>query len=157
MTLERRTGLRRDGEGARRFAAQRSELERGGPLPRQSEKRKAEAPLRYPVRSSVFQRDGHRCRLALFTAGPQGMAFCSGAPLTVHHIRKAGQGGPYTLLNLVTLCAGHNVWLETDAGARWGEPRGLVLRRVPHGGLVAALEDCWARMQAAGIVDWSWQ
>ena len=57
--------------------------------------------------AAVFERDGHQCRLRWrMEAGD-----CFG-PLTYHHLRKASQGGAYTMENGACLCAGHNVWVE---------------------------------------------
>lgn len=87
-------------------------LRRGKRLPAQSRKRKAELEARRDVRMAVFDRDGHRCVLAarVLLAGERVPA-CFG-PITPHHLRKASAGGPYTPDNLVTLCAGHNEWVE---------------------------------------------
>ena len=100
----------------------------------------------------VYMRDQQTCRLRMTRW--MGSPACYG-PLTVHHIRKEGQGGPYVPLNLVSLCAWHNDWLETADGARWGEERGLVARRVPRGELSATLNRCWQLMRANGIVNWN--
>jgi len=72
------------------------------------------------TRSRVFDRDGG-CLLAHH-------GNCHG-PLTPHHRRKASQGGKYTELNLMTLCAFHNDHLEADADfALGGQHHGVVLK-----------------------------
>jgi hypothetical protein len=148
--LSRRTPLRR---GA---PLSRSELRPGPPPVRRtrlrpvSRRREDDRPERDGVQAFVFYRDGLRCRLENFDLAEPVVRVprCVG-PLTVHHVRKAGQGGPYVPLNLVALCAGHNDWLETADGATWGRGRGLVARRGDD------LIECWARMRAAGIVEWN--
>lgn len=76
------------------------------------------------TREQVYERDG-RCTLAhLPHAGP-----CGGYP-TPHHRRKAGQGGAYTLTNLVAACSVHNDRLEENADmAKAARVEGLVVRR----------------------------
>jgi 5-methylcytosine-specific restriction endonuclease McrA len=37
--------------------------------------------------------------------------------LQVHHILPRGRGGRNTLDNLVTLCAGHHTWIESNRAA----------------------------------------
>lgn len=96
------------------------------------------------VHDAVLQRDESRCRLAGSTAGP-----CFGG-LTVHHLRKASQIGPYTVHNLLTLCVGHNEWVETSPAAHLVDPWGLVIR---SGGSYA---QTWARLQFAGLVTYWW-
>lgn len=103
-------------------------MKRGGPLKRKapmargiaqlkrtrlkpvSDKRRAAAPERAEVREQVFARDRHRCRLD----GAADVAGACRGPLTPHHLKKASAGGEYTLTNLVTLCAGHNTWVEDE-------------------------------------------
>ncbi len=70
----------------------------------------------------MFARDGG-CVLAMEDAGE-----CAG-PDTPHHLLKAGQGGGYTLDNLVTLCARHNVWVEDNPD----HARRLGMVRSPYG------------------------
>lgn len=96
----------------------KTELKRGGQLSRTSKKRLRDLRGRPAIRKAVFERDQH-CLLSPFGGawgylnlygsswGP-----CFGEPLTAHHLRKEGQGGEYTLDNLVTLCAGHNDLVE---------------------------------------------
>lgn len=73
------------------------------------------------TRARVFDRDGG-CVLSHHGG-------CHG-PLTVHHRRKASQGGRYTELNLMTLCAFMNDQLEADADfALWALHHGVVLKR----------------------------
>lgn len=70
------------------------------------------------IRQAVYARDRHRCLLepmgrqhGLTTAHV--VPPCRG-PLTPHHRRKAGAGGSWSMENLVTLCAGHNGWVEDE-------------------------------------------
>jgi hypothetical protein len=90
----------------------------------------AEADRRWAVRAQVYARDRYRCLLERAGEGP-----CSGL-LTPHHLRKAGQGGPYTVENLVALCARHNSWVE-DEPLRAHE-LGLVIRAGEDGHQAAA-------------------
>lgn len=81
--------------------------------------------LKAPIREAVFERDGRRCQLR----GVPGAGGCFGG-LTPHHIVKDGQGGGYTMENLVTLCAHHNDQIEADADvAAVARERGLVKLR----------------------------
>ena len=95
-----------------------------------SRKRRAELPERAKVRHEVFARDGFRCQVA-----PHGLELdpphrpCFGH-LTVHHRRKASQGGGYTLANLVSACCHHNDLIEADAEfAHWAWSVGFVVLR----------------------------
>lgn len=106
-----------------------------------SAKRRAGAAEGAKIRRQVFARDRFRCLLE----GHPGVPRCHG-PITPHHMRKAGQGGAYTMVNLVTLCAGHNDWLEEADGARFGEEVGLVIRRG------RTHEEAWALLIRAGLV-----
>ena len=83
-------------------------MKRGKPLRRVSKKRAKEKPERDTVRQAVFERDG-RCRLT-----GMGVGECFGPP-TYHHIRKASQGGQYTVQNGAMLCAFHNGEIEKSA------------------------------------------
>lgn len=66
-------------------------------------------------------------------------------PLTPHHLRKEGQGGGYTMANLVTLCSdGNDGWVESYPDLA----RGLGLQ-ISHSDTERA---AWARMAAAGLV-----
>lgn len=141
---ERRTQLAR-GTGLARGAGpqRRTRLRSAGPVDQAVATAKAEQ------RELMFARDRQACRLAHVWPTNQGVVPPCIGPLTPHHLRKAGQGGPYTLINLLTLCAGHNDWIEAA-------PRDLV-----HGlGLVMNRGDTypevWGRLVAAGIVDWWW-
>lgn len=76
------------------------------------------------IRQAVFDRDG-RCLLADLP----GAGRCFGH-ITVHHRRKAGQGGAYTMANLVSGCSHHNDELEADADlAAVAREWGFVVRR----------------------------
>jgi len=108
-----------------------------------SEKRRARQEEGAKVRQQVFQRDRFRC---LLDGRPHPTVPRCHGPATVHHMRKAGQGGAYSMVNLVTLCAGHNDWLEEADGARFGEAVGLVIRRgTTH-------DEAWAALEQAGLV-----
>lgn len=152
MTLERRTPLRRGkplkaGKPLARgkpLGRGNAGLARGAPLRPVSDRRAAERPAHDIVRAWVFVRDRQRCLLA----GRQDAAGQCRGPLTPHHVRKAGQGGPYTRQNIVTLCAGHNEWVETSVGAPTAYLWGLWCRRGE------TLATCWLRMLAAGLVDY---
>ncbi len=111
------------------------------PLARRSAmKIKADA-LKPAIRALLWNRDGGRC--ALVGCRMDGVPQCFGGP-TPHHIRKDGQGGEYNLANLVTLCVGHNDWVETAPILAW--MLGLVCRSGE------VLDECWDRMRAAGLV-----
>lgn len=88
------------------------------PLPAKSERRYSENEYRAAIRQQVFDRDGG-CVMH-----GEGWGECAG-PDTPHHLKKASAGGSYTLTNLVTLCARHNVMVE-DKPAE-AEARGLVI------------------------------
>lgn len=107
-------------------------------------RRMEERPERADMRELVFARDQQLCRLAAWADGTPG---CRGH-LTVHHLRKAGQGGPYTLINLVTLCAGHNGWVEDEPDL--AHELGLVVRRGDTYG------EAWRRLVTSGLVDYWW-
>ena len=147
MSLERRAPLRRTGPPKRRtplkagkgLARGTSQLKRTGRLKPMSDKRRAEHDASRPVVAAVLARDG-RCLLA----GHSEAGRCFGH-LTPHHLRKDGQGGAWTLDNLVTLCSSHNdTWVEQNRPA--AHRLGLVLDRGE------ATDDAWARMRAAGLV-----
>lgn len=87
-----------------------------------SKKRRASLGERERVRLEVFQRDGG-CQLAWAVSA---IPACAG-PLTVHHLLKASQGGPYHPENLVVLCAFHNGWVEDNP--KHAYEFGLVIRR----------------------------
>jgi hypothetical protein len=98
-----------------------SGLKRGTPparatrLSARSKRREEDAAERTIVRTHVFARDRWQCQMAdtlrhhgehPLAAGP-----CIGG-LTAHHLKKASAGGAYTADNLLSLCAGHNDWVE---------------------------------------------
>lgn len=92
------------------------------------------------VRAAVFARDGYRCLLA----GRRDVPACFGIN-TPHHLRKSGQGGPYVVENLVTLCLSHNdTWVEGHGDAAWA--LGLLCRNGD------SLDECWERLRNAGLV-----
>ncbi len=98
------------------------------PLPAQSERKASESEARRVVRLQVLARD-RACQLAALGAGVYAVPDCIGG-VTVHHRRKAAQGGGYTVANLVRMCAGCNDALEADADwARWAHSVGLVVRQ----------------------------
>lgn len=84
------------------------------PIPKQSPKVKADRPRRQEVRAEVFERDGYVCQLALrLQAHPEMPAHACQGPLTVQHVKKAAQGGPYEAANLESVCwAGNVFWIE---------------------------------------------
>lgn len=130
--LQRSTGLRPGAPPKRRTR-----------LRQVSPRRVADSPARAAARARVFARDGHRCLLAGYPGAPP----CWG-PLTFHHLRKAGQGGPYNELNGVTLCAGHNSWVETVRIL--ARRLGLEMRRGD------TYDQVWAKLAAAGLVTYHW-
>lgn len=96
------------------------------------------------VFDAIVARD-QRCRLADSPlTGP-----CLGR-LTPHHLRKAAKQGPYTVSNLLTLCAAHNDWVETSPAADHVRTWGLVISWGD------TLLGAWARLQLAGIVNYWW-
>lgn len=91
----------------------RSPMSRGRRIRQVSPKRQAEKASRVDVRLALEQRDRGVCLLddrqhAHLLAGR-----CVGV-WTPHHLLKASAGGAYVLENLVTLCAGHNTWVEDN-------------------------------------------
>lgn len=103
--------------------ARRTPLGRGKALARVPwrRSRKQADPERARVRNVVFVRDGG----CLLNQRPAYGGSCFGQP-TVHHLRKASQGGAYTADNLVTLCAHHNDWVEVHPTV--AHAIGLVIR-----------------------------
>jgi hypothetical protein len=142
VSLERRTPLRRTGGPKRKTELSRgnSQLSRGGRINPMSRKRLAATEARAEVRRQVFARDG-RCLLR----GIDGAGPCLGRR-TPHHVLKASAGGPYSVENLVQLCAHHNDWIETTDGQLLALSVGLWCR---HGD---TLEACWRRMTVLGLV-----
>ncbi len=82
-------------------------LKRGGKMSPSSTKRVNDLRRRRVVKEAVFRRDGG-CILRDGRWGP-----CYGI-LTVHHLKKASQGGAYDEANLVALCARHNGKVEDE-------------------------------------------
>ena len=109
-----------------------------------SRRRAAAGPARTTIREAVFARD-RCCQLAGSTFGP-----CFG-PLTVHHLWKEGQGGPYVPINLLTLCAHHNDVLETSEVTD-DDVVALGLKV----GWGQTLVSAWRRLVFAGIVGHWW-
>lgn len=95
MSLQRRAPLRRGGRVNPRSAKKQAQLD---------------DPERDVIRAAVLRRDGFRCVLA----GVEGAGPCQFG-LSMHHVVKEGQGGPWTLENLRTMCVGHNGRIESDA------------------------------------------
>lgn len=126
---------------------QRTKSIRRGPGPRRKpiDRTTPEEQAKETIRTAVYARD-RRCLLrgALgTTAGP-----CAGQRLTPHHLWKDGQGGPWSMRNIVALCAGHNGWVEdhpTEARA-WG----LVVERN------MSITEVWRRMILNGLVGYWW-
>lgn len=86
-------------------------MKRGGRLSPTSKKRLVELRGRPAVRAAVLERDGG-CLLHLgreLNDGSWGPCF---GGLTYHHLKKASQGGEYTIENGATLCAHHNDLVE---------------------------------------------
>lgn len=94
---------------ARKTLARRTRLRRLTALRPISKKRRREARRQATVRDLVFERDGYRCRLAGIPTIPP----CFG-PLTPHHLAKQSACGEDSIDNEVTLCAGHNAWVEDN-------------------------------------------
>lgn len=123
----------------------RQGLKRGRPLRQRSERKATEnRTVAVPIVEEVFARDGQRCILAhppnpldTISAGR-----CLGK-LTPHHLRKQGQGGPWAAINIVTLCARHNGWVEQFPSL--AHELGLSIRTGE------TYADAWGRMRAAGL------
>lgn len=130
--LGRGKPLRRDGAGARRFAASRRK-----PLPAKSVRRAAQRDHELAVTEQVFRRDGG-CILSHLASHR-----CHGT-LTPHHLRKQSAGGQWTLENCVALCAGANGMVEDEPG--WARTIGLVVRA----GLSPA--EAWQRRVDNGLI-----
>ena len=92
------------------------------------------------IRSAVFERD-RVCRLLLTPSILSSFGPCGGVPLTPHHLRKAGQGGTYSMSNLLTLCAHHNDQIEVMPRLDM-EAAGLVIPRSSD--LAVATVRAWA-------------
>lgn len=102
-----------------------------------SEKATEQREVAVPIVDEVYERDGHRCVLAAYPSHQ-----CFGR-LTPHHLRKTGQGGPWAAVNLVTLCAHGNGWVENEPTV--AHTIGLVIRTGE------TYADAWARMRTAGL------
>jgi hypothetical protein len=80
-----------------------------------SKKREAELAEQAIVRNRVFARDRWQCQMATVLQLHHQSALAAGpcvGQLTFHHLRKASGLGAYTEANGLTLCAGHNGWVE---------------------------------------------
>ncbi len=95
-------------------------LERRKPIARVSDRRRSKNEHLARVRQLVLGRDrGCRFWAAYEAAGRPPAVLVEGRPPTAcrgglhaHHMRRRSQGGPDTMNNLVTLCAGHHGWVH---------------------------------------------
>ena len=129
MTLQRKTPLRRDGDGARRFANQRSELKstattgggsglaRTGRLkPRSAKRQKVYADDRRPYIEALLAA-GVGCEIGPVLAELGIRQRCSGRLEGLHERRKRSAGGSLTnRANLVPACNLCNGYLEDAVG-----------------------------------------
>lgn len=136
MSLTRRTRLTRRTPLDSRSQLRRTPLASVSPSRRRAQ----------PQRDAVWYEVRHRDRTCLLH-GAHGEAI-TGQPcvgrLTPHHLRKAGQGGAFTVANIVMLCAGHNGWVED-----------YPLTAYVHGFVVRSGEttaDAWRRLHDRGWV-----
>ena len=129
--LERRTPLRSGSKGLDRG---KGLARTGGPKPKP--KPKAQRDAEAEVRRIVFARDGG-CLMARIEPEE-----CYGR-LTMHHLRKASQGGEYTVENGVTACCHHNEAVEMDP-PRYRRLGLVVTNAIPP-------EEALARRVAAGL------
>lgn len=130
--VKRGEPLRRDTPKARAWARKRRK-----PLRPRSEKRQDQRPQEEAITAEVFRRDGG-CIMRT-----QASHICHG-PLTPHHLRKQSAGGPWTLDNVVALCAWANG--EVENAPYWGRHHGLVVRH----DITPA--DAWQRRVDTGLV-----
>lgn len=118
----------------------RRPLRRLTPLQAISTRRRRQARIQAVVKVAVLERDGHRCRMAdrvgdsfgsLDTGRRVTVPSCWGI-LEAHHLGKQSQQGEDTLDNEVTLCTGHNRWVEDqpDAARFFGLVERVPLRKV---------------------------
>jgi hypothetical protein len=127
--LERKTPLRRDGDGARRFADQRSELKRspleggsslartGRLKPRSEKRKKLYAEDRRPYVEALLAA-GVGCELGPILAELGIRRRCAGRLEGLHERRKRSAGGSLTnRANLVPACNLCNGYLEDAVGA----------------------------------------
>jgi len=70
------------------------------------------------IREAVFERDDWTCQIARLTDTPCAFG------LSVHHLKKASQGGKYEESNLTTACIYHNDYIEDHPA--WAKANGLV-------------------------------
>jgi hypothetical protein len=114
-------------------AVKRTPIRRKTRLRSTSDKRARLRASVQPVVDAVLARDGG----CVLRGHQLSTGDCRG-PDTPHHLRKAWRGWDWTLDNLVTLCAGHNGWVEDHPHE--AHALGLVIR---DGDTYA---DAWAAM-----------
>lgn len=93
-----------------------SQLKRGGPLPRESAKRKAEAGRRAKTKRDALDRDGRRCTIAVdvpevacwHPAGPGALDGDEYQP------RGRRPGGHLDVDNVRGTCRAHHDWLDAN-------------------------------------------
>lgn len=107
------------------------------PLRRRSAKATEARAVAVPIVDEVYYRDSYQCVLAAHPSHT-----CQGR-LTPHHLKKAGQGGPWAAVNLVTLCVHGNGWVEDEPEI--AHTLGLVIRAGE------TYAQAWARMRTAGL------
>lgn len=117
----KRSPLRRDGDGARRFAESRSALSRASGLVRHtpiapvSAKRRAEGPARRAAVAAAAERDGYTCQAAPLVASVDPKNADCWGPLVGHEPLKRSQGGnPNDVDDVLTVCVWHNQWVELE-------------------------------------------
>lgn len=108
------------------------------PMRRVSLKAARERRAADPVVAAVYERDGG-CVLR----GHQHLAGPCWGQRTPHHLIKAWKRPAWTVDVLVTLCVGHNQWVEREPDIAWG--LGLVVR---NGETTA---EAWSAMRNHGL------
>lgn len=100
-------------------------MRRGGPLPFESEKRRAQRPERERVRRLVFARDG-RC-----VARERVPEVSCWGPWDADEIRPRSRGGdPLDPQNVQTLCRAHHDWKHSQPAE--AVRRGLAISDRPY-------------------------
>lgn len=91
-------------------------MKRGGRLPAESAKRKAERPARAAVRERTLARAGYECQAALLVPEIE-----CGGPLDVDEIRSRGvnPGGHLDDSNTQALCRAHHMWRTANPEEAW--------------------------------------